>query len=160
MSVNTSPPLAVRAADVPDRPAGTGMPAPFATLATGRSKKQLGNLFGLTNFGVNITRLAPGAQSSLMHRHKVQDEFIFILEGRVVLETDRGEVEMTAGMCAGFAKGGVAHHLVNRSGSDVLFLEVGDRTPGDIGEYPGVDLRAVINPDSTWRFEHKDGTPY
>jgi uncharacterized cupin superfamily protein len=127
----------------------------------GREKRPLGDLFGLTNFGVNLTRLAPGGISALRHAHSRQDEFVYLLEGELVLITDAGETPLTPGMCAGFRAGtGDAHHLVNRSTRDALFIEVGDRATGDQGTYPDDDIAAVLGPDRTWRFEHKDGTPY
>jgi uncharacterized cupin superfamily protein len=125
-----------------------------------REKRPLGDLFGLRNFGVNLTRLAPGGESALMHRHSRQDEFVFIIEGEATLVTDTGETRLGPGMCAGFAAGGAAHHLVNRGASDVVFLEVGDRQAGDEVFYPADDIRAVMGSDGKWRFAHKDGMPY
>jgi uncharacterized cupin superfamily protein len=128
---------------------------------TGRSKQALGDRFGLTNFGVNRTTLAPGATSALRHWHSVQDEFVYILSGCAILVTDAGETRLEPGMCVGF-KGGEpdGHHLLNRSDENVVYLEVGDRLPGDAGFYPDDDLSARKAGDGTWRFEHKDGTPY
>ena len=127
----------------------------------GREKRPLGDLFGLTNFGVNLTRLAPGAVSALRHAHSRQDEFIYVLEGHPTLITDAGEERLEPGMCAGFKAGsGNAHHLVNRTHAEVLYLEVGDRSPGDSASYPDDDIQAQFAPDGRWRFAHKDGTPY
>jgi uncharacterized cupin superfamily protein len=127
----------------------------------GREKRPLGDLFGLQNFGVNLTRLAPNAISALRHAHSRQDEFIYIVEGHPTLVTDAGETQLAPGMCAGFKAGtGDAHHLQNRTGSDVLYLEVGDRSPGDTGSYPDDDLQAVVNSEGKWIFTRKDGTPY
>jgi uncharacterized cupin superfamily protein len=127
---------------------------------TGRVKQPLGDLFGLANFGVNLTRLAPGAVSALRHAHTLQDEFVYVLEGHPTLVTDAGDMPLRPGMCAGFKAGtGDGHQLVNRSSEDVVYLEVGDRTAGDIGSYPDDDLQAV-SVDGAWRFTHKDGTPY
>jgi len=126
----------------------------------GREKRALGDHFGLASFGVNLTRLAPGAQSALLHRHSKQDELVYILEGTPTLVTESGETVLAPGMCAGFAAGGEAHHLVNKSDRDVLYLEIGDRTPGDEGSYPQDDLKAALGDDGKWRFTHKDGTPY
>ena len=110
----------------------------------GRDKRPLGDLFGLTNFGVNITRLAPGGWSALRHAHTKQDEFIYILEGSPTLLTDAGRTALHPGMCAGFKAGsGDSHCLVNESGADVVYLEIGDRTAGDAVEYPYDDLAAV-----------------
>jgi uncharacterized cupin superfamily protein len=127
----------------------------------GREKRPLGDPFGLTNFGVNLTRLPPGAVSALRHAHLKQDEFIYVLEGAPTLITDAGETPLAPGMCAGFKAGsGDAHHLVNRSDGDVLYLEVGDRTPDDRVTYPDDDLQAVLGADGVWQFRRKDGTPY
>lgn len=125
-----------------------------------REKRPLGELFGLKNFGVNLTRLMPGGESALLHWHSRQDEFVYILKGTPTLVTDRGEMQLAPGMCAGFPAAGLAHHLVNRSGRDVLYLEIGDRTPGDEGSFPDEDLRALLGADGQWRFVRKDGTPY
>ncbi|MBL9036000.1 MAG: cupin domain-containing protein [Rhodospirillaceae bacterium] len=125
-----------------------------------REKRQLGDAFGLKNFGVNLTRLLPGGESALLHRHSRQDEFIYILEGHPTLVTDQGEIDLAPGMCAGFPAQGIAHQLVNRTDADVLVLEIGDRTPGDEGSYPSDDLKATLGPDGKWLFTHKDGRPY
>jgi uncharacterized cupin superfamily protein len=154
-------PKAIRAREAPARSKPSNYPEPFASRMKGRDKRPLGDLFGLTNFGVNLTRLAPGAMSALRHAHTKQDEFVYILEGHPTLVTNSGEMPLEPGMCAGFKAGsGDAHHLVNRSGSDVLYLEIGDRTPGDAGVYPDDDLQAVIGSDGKWRFARKDGTRY
>lgn len=126
----------------------------------GRIKQPLGDLFGINNFGVNLTRLSPGARSALLHRHKLQEEFIYILEGEPVLVTDVEEIQLRSGMCAGFIPEGRAHQLVNRTSSDVLYLEVGDRTQGDEVTYPVDDLVAVSSSDNQWTFTHKNGKPY
>jgi uncharacterized cupin superfamily protein len=151
----------VRASEVPVRPKPSAYPEPFASRVAGRHKQGLGDLFGLTNFGVNRTTLKPGAMSAVRHWHSVQDEFVYVLSGCATLVTDAGETRLEAGMCVGF-KGGErnGHHLINRSDEDLVYLEVGDRLPGDAGFYPDDDLRAVKGPDGAWRFEHKDGTPY
>ena len=153
------PALAVEAATAPPRAKQTNYPEPFASRMAGRVKRPLGDLFGLKNFGVNLTRLAPGGESSLYHRHSSQDEFLYVLEGEPTLVTERGEEVLRPGMCAGFPAGGTAHHLVNRSSRDVVYLEVGDRTPGDEGSYPDDDLKAQMV-DGKWKFLHKDGSPY
>lgn len=157
----TDTPVAVNARAVPPRIKPSVYPEPFASRMTGREKRQLGDFFGLASFGVNLTRLSPGAGSALRHAHGVQDEFIYILEGCPTLVTDQGETQLSAGMCAGFKGGtGNAHQLVNKSDSDVLYLEVGDRNPGDSVNYPDDDLKAVMGDDGKWRFLHKDDTPY
>ena len=153
-------PLAVVAADAPLRAKRSNYPEPFATRMEGRQKRPLGELFGLTNFGVNLTRLLPGASSALRHAHSKQDELVYILQGRPLLHTDEGLTELGPGMCAGFRAGrGNAHRLVNHSQEDVLYLEIGDRTPGDSATYPDDDLRAQAV-DGRWVFVHKDGMPY
>ena len=154
-------PVALVAAEAPPRTKPTNYPEPFASRMAGREKRPLGDLFGLANFGVNLTRLAPGAISALRHAHSRQDEFVYILSGHPVLVTDAGETPLAPGMCAGFRAGtGDGHHLVNRTKEDVVYLEVGDRTPGDAVTYPDNDLQAVLGPDGKWRYAHKDGTPY
>ena len=154
-------PEAIRALDVAPRAKASSYPEPFASRMAGREKRTLGERFGLQNFGVNLTRLAPGAQSALRHAHTRQDEFVYILEGHPTLVTNRGETELAPGMCAGFRAGsGDAHHLQNRTESEVLYLEVGDRTPGDAATYPDDDLQAILGSDGKWRFARKDGTAY
>jgi uncharacterized cupin superfamily protein len=152
--------LAVNAYEVAPRIARSVYPEPFASRMDKRTKTVLGAVFGLQNFGVNLTRIAPGGESALMHRHAKQDEFIYIIEGTATLVTDVGERTLGPNMCAGFAANGVAHQLVNRSDQDVVYLEIGDRTVGDQVEYPNDDLRAVMGEDGAWRIAHKDGTPY
>ena len=153
-------PVAVVAAEAPARSKPSNYPQPFASRMAGRRKHPLGDLFGLANFGVNLTRLAPGAVSALRHAHSRQDEFVYILEGTPTLRTDAGATLLAPGMCAGFKAGtGNAHQLVNETTADVLYLEVGDRTPGDQGTYPDDDLMAVARDDG-WHFTHKDGSPY
>jgi uncharacterized cupin superfamily protein len=153
-------PLALDALSLPPRAKATNYPEPFAARMAKREKRPLGDRFGLKAFGVNLTRLAPGGESALLHRHSRQDEFIYILEGRPTLVTDEGEVELGPGSCAGFPAGGRAHHLVNRSQADVLYLEMGDRTPGDSADYPEDDLVARLGPDGRWIMTRKDGTAY
>jgi uncharacterized cupin superfamily protein len=154
-------PRAIRAREAPARGKPSNYPEPFASRMAGREKRPLGELFGLRNFGVNLTRLAPGAMSALRHAHSAQDEFVYVLEGNPTLVTDEGETLLEPGMCAGFRAGtGDAHHLLNRTAQDVVYLEVGDRSAGDQGTYPDDDLQAVLGPDGRWRFTRKDGTPY
>jgi uncharacterized cupin superfamily protein len=154
------PPVALVAAEAPPRARRSVYPEPFAARVEGREKRPLGDLFGLTNFGVNLTRMAPGSMSALRHAHTRQDEFVYILEGHPTLHTDEGRTPLAPGMCAGFKAGtGNGHHLINETDEDVVYLEVGDRTPGDEGSYPDDDLRAV-QVEGKWRFTHKDGTPY
>ncbi|MEN3794320.1 cupin domain-containing protein [Fulvimarina sp. MAC3] len=152
-------PLAVTALQAPVRARPSNYPEPFRSRMRGRIKRPLGELFGLANFGVNLTVLEPGAVSALLHRHATQDEFVYVIEGTATLVTDDGEIEMMPGMCAGFPAKGRAHQVVNRSQSPVTYLEIGDRSPGDSAEYPDDDLVADWR-EGAWLFTHKDGTPY
>ena len=150
--------VAIRAADVPGR-TGSVYPALFAHRVAGRRKQPLGDMFGIASFGVNLVTLAPGSQSALRHRHTVQDEFVYVVAGEVTLIHDAGEVVMGAGMCAGFPHGGTAHHLLNRSGAPAIYIEIGDRLPGDSAEYPDDDLLAERT-DEGWRFSRRNGAPF
>ena len=156
----SSRPVAVVAAQAPLRTRPSVYPEPFASRMSGRAKQPLGDLFGLTNFGVNLTRLRPSGVSALRHAHSEQDEFVYILEGTPTLVTDEGETQLSPGLCAGFKAGsGNAHHLVNKSGNDVLYLEVGDRTPGETVTYPDDDIQG-IQIDGKYQFARKDGRRY
>jgi uncharacterized cupin superfamily protein len=152
--------VALIAAEVEPMKSLSSYPEPFAARMHLRRKRRLGDAFGLKNFGVNITRLAPGGISALRHSHSHQDEFIYVLEGTPTLVTDAGETLLAPGWCAGFPAGGAVHHLVNRSDRDVAYLEVGDRTPGDTVFYPDEDLHGVHGADGRFKFLHKDGRPY
>jgi len=154
-------PTAIFAAEAPKRAKVSNYPEPYASRMAGREKRPLGDIFGLTNFGVNLTRLKPGGLSALRHSHSTQDELVYIVQGCPTLVTDTGETTLSPGMCAGFKAGaGDAHHLVNRSAEDVVYLEVGDRTAGDAVTYPDDDIQAASAGDGRWRFVHKDGTAY
>ena len=154
------PLIALRAEDAPPRTKPSNYPEPFASMMAGRLKRPLGDLFGLSNFGVNLTRLAPNSVSALRHAHTKQDEFIYVLQGRPVLITDEGRTQLEPGICTGFKAGtGNGHALVNESAEEVVYLEVGDRTPGDTVTYPDDDLQATLV-DGSWKFAHKDGTPH
>jgi uncharacterized cupin superfamily protein len=152
------------AGEAPPRTRQNIYPKPFAGRVAGRLKRPLGDLFGLKNFGVNLTRLEPGAETALRHHHSRQDELVYVLEGNPILITGAGEFELEPGMCAGFpAASGDGHHLVNHSQEPVILLEVGDRTEGDRAEYPDDDLAFAPEPrnkDGSLAFVHKDGTPY
>jgi len=152
--------IAILAVNAPPRTRPSAYPEPFFSRMSKRERHPLGDLFGITNFGINLTRLAPGGESALLHRHSRQDEFIYIMEGEPTLVTDIGEVVMRPGMCAGFPASGIAHHLVNRTNRAVVYLEIGDRSPGDEGSYPDDDLKASLGPGGKWKFTHKDGRPY
>jgi uncharacterized cupin superfamily protein len=159
MNHRTNPP-AIRAIDAAPRSKPSNYPEPYASRMGGREKRALGDLFGLSNFGVNLTRLAPKALSALRHAHSKQDEFVYILQGHPTLMTDAGATPLAPGMCAGFKAGsGNGHQLINETSEDVVYLEVGDRTPGDEGTYPDDDLKALMV-EGKWQFVHKDGTPY
>jgi len=136
---------------------GTGYPPPHDEPCRTRKRWQLGEAAGLTQFGVNLLRLPAGAWSSQRHWHSHEDEFVYVLEGEVVLVTDAGEEILRAGDSAGFKAGERdGHHLVNRSNHEAIVLEVGGRDERDGGEYPDIDL--MFEPDGSYR--HKDGTPY
>lgn len=152
--------IAINAGEAPLRAKPSVYPPMLAARVKGREKRPLGDLFGLTNFGVNLTRLPPGAASSLRHAHSKQDEFVYILQGTPTLQTDEGKLELSPGMCAGFKAGtGNAHSLINETPEDVVYLEVGDRSAGDEVSYPEDDLCARYV-EGVWVFSRKDGTPY
>jgi uncharacterized cupin superfamily protein len=154
------PPLAIAAGEAPLRPKQTVYPEPFASRMAKRDKRPLGDLFGLANFGVNLTTLLPGGESSLRHAHAKQDEFVYVLRGHPTLHTDEGRTRLAPGMCAGFKAGtGNAHRLVNETDEEVAYLEIGDRTPGEQVVYPDDDIAAVLV-DGKWKMTHKDGSPY
>lgn len=150
---------AIAALDIAARTKPSVYPDPFVARVAGRIKRQLGDFFGLQNFGVNLTELEPGAQSALLHRHSRQDELLYVLEGTPTLRTEDGEQVLQPGMCAGFPAGGTAHHLINKTDLLVRYLEIGDRSAGDEGTYPEDDLVAVLE-DGKWAFKHKDGRRY
>jgi uncharacterized cupin superfamily protein len=135
-------------------------PQPYRSSTDGREKAALGNVAGLTQFGVNLTRLKPGAASALRHWHEQEDEFIYVLEGELVLVEDSGETVLKPGDCAGFKAGtSNGHQLVNKSQSDARYLEIGTRAATERCHYPGSDL--VMERDAGgMRFLHKSGEPY
>jgi uncharacterized cupin superfamily protein len=140
--------------------ASTGYPEPYRSVVAGRSRQRLGNVVGLDQFGVNLTRLKPGAQSALRHWHAAEDEFVFVVEGTLVLCENDGETVLKAGDAAGF-KAGVAngHCLVNRSLEDALCLEIGTRAEREEVDYPDIDLR-VRKDENGLRYTRKSGEPY
>jgi uncharacterized cupin superfamily protein len=151
---------AVGAIDVPPRAAVSFYPEPFAARMAGRQKRQLGEFFGLKNFGVNLTRLAPKAMSSLRHAHLKQDEFVYVVQGNPTLHNNEGSQKLAPGMCVGFPAGtGNAHHLHNETESEVLYLEIGDRTPGEEVAYPDDDIQ-IVQREGKMAYVRKDGTPY
>jgi uncharacterized cupin superfamily protein len=139
--------------------AGSGYPAPFDRPCAGRTRQRIGDAAGLSDFGVNLLRLPPGAWSSQRHWHSAEDEFVYLLEGELVLVTDDGEEILRAGDCAGF-KAGIhdGHHLQNRTGRDAVVLEIGARKVAeDEGDYPDIDMRFLKGDGG---YVRKDGTPY
>jgi len=145
--------------DLPEQ-STTGYPEPYKARVAGRYKRRLGDAAGLANFGVNLTRLDSGAESSMRHWHAKQDEFIYVLEGEVTLVTDSGRQKLMPGMAAGFPAGKAdGHQLVNETRKPALYLEIGDRTPGDGATYTDVDMAARLV-DGKWVFTHRDGSPY
>jgi len=135
---------------------GSGYPPPYAAPCAARVRNRLGEVAGLTDFGVNLLRLPSGTWSSQRHWHTAEDEFVYVLEGEVVLVTDAGEETLRPGDCAGFKAGAEdGHHLQNRSHSDVVLLEVGSRKAEDAGDYPDIDLRF-----SPHGYTRKDGSPF
>ena len=138
----------------------TGYPAPYRDAVAGRERKRLGNVAGLDQFGVNLTRLKPGAASSQRHWHEMEDEFVYIVEGEVVLCEHDSETVLRPGDAAGW-KAGVAngHCLINRSARDAVYLEIGTRAKHDRVDYPSIDMR-VVKDDSGMHYLHKSGEPY
>lgn len=139
---------------------GSIYPAPYAAMMAGRSSLRLGEAGGLTQFGVNIVTLEPGALSSLRHWHRAEDEFVMMLEGTCIMVTDAGEAEMQAGDCAAFPAGlADGHHFINRSAGVARFLVVGSKASHEVATYSDVDLTVEIA-DGKATFRHKDGTDY
>jgi uncharacterized cupin superfamily protein len=138
----------------------TNYPDPFWKPLEGRARRRLGNAVGLSQFGVNLTTLKPGAWSSQRHWHRNEDEFVYVLEGEIVLCEDHGETELKRGDAAGWrANGGIGHCLINRSQRDAVYLEVGTRAPFETTVYPDIDMR--LERDKTGaRYLHKTGEPY
>lgn len=138
----------------------SGYPEPFRTRVLPREKRALGDALGLTRFGVNLTTLAPGKESSMRHWHTHEEEFVYVLEGELTLVTDAGEQLLAPGTCAGFAAGSRdGHQLVNRGKVPAVYLEIGSRDDADTVHYPDVDL-AWNAPGHPGRYSRKDGTPY
>jgi uncharacterized cupin superfamily protein len=144
-------------AAVPE-PKGTGYPTPFDAPSADRIRQRLGDAGGLTDVGVNLMRLPPGNWSSQRHWHSEEDEFVYVLEGELVLIEDGGETVLRAGDCAAFPKNsGNGHHMINRSASTAAYLEIGTRSPTDVITCSDIDM---MSPSADGRFLHKDGTPY
>jgi uncharacterized cupin superfamily protein len=149
---------ALDCAEVPPRSTSL-YPEPFRSRVLPREKRALGDAVGLTKIGINLTTLAPGKESSMRHYHTSEDEFVFILEGEVVLRTDEGEQLLGAGTSAGFPAGSKnAHQLVNRSDRPARYLEISNRDPDDVPFYPDDDLAYREGPDGRHGFTRKDGS--
>jgi uncharacterized cupin superfamily protein len=135
---------------------GSNYPAPFASLAAGRIRQALGGAGGLADFGVNLTRLPPGAWSSQRHWHSEEDEFVYVISGELTLITNAGEQQLYAGGCAAFPKNAPdGHHMINRSGESAVYLEIGSRSASDVCTYPDIDLHADQE-----GYSRKNGQPY
>jgi uncharacterized cupin superfamily protein len=140
----------------------SGYPEPYRSRVLPREKRALGDPFGLTKIGINLTTLAPGKESSMRHWHTLEDEFVYVLEGELVMRTDAGEHVLRAGMCVGWPAGDKnGHHLINKSDRPARYLEVSNRDAEDGAEYsdPDVDIAYGKGPDGKPRFTRKDGTP-
>lgn len=137
---------------------GSGYPAPFHERAHGRRKQALGNAGGLSDFGVNLVTLPPGAWSSQRHWHAAEDEFVYVLAGTLTLVSDAGETPVAAGECAAFPKGVAdGHHFINKGTEPAVYLEVGSRRDNDVCHYPDIDMH--FETSAGW-YTRKDGTPY
>src|SRR5208283_3618419 len=155
LEISVMPKLDVTAAA---KRVGSSYPAPFDKPAANRIRQALGDAGGLTQFGVNLLQLPPGAWSSQRHWHSAEDEFVYVISGEVVLITDNGEEVMRAGDCAAFPRNAPnGHHLVNKSGATAVCLEIGTRIPDDFVVYPDIDMVFDAKVDC---FAHKDGVPY
>jgi uncharacterized cupin superfamily protein len=137
---------------------GSGYPAPLGRCVGERVKQALGQAGGLTDFGVNLTHLPPGAWSSQRHWHSREDEFVYVLSGELTLITEAGEQWLRSGDCAAFpANVADGHHLINRSDTMAVYLEIGSRHDDDTCSYPDIDLHLTRGDGG---FTHKDGTKY
>ena len=144
-------------AAVPPR-LGSGYPPPFDAPCAQRVRQRLGVAGGLTDFGVNLMRLPPGGWSSQRHWHSHEDEFVFVLEGELTLIEDGGETPLRPGDCAAFRKSsGDGHHMINRSETTAVYLEVGSRHPDELTTCSDIDMKSA---SADGRFTHKDGSPY
>ena len=149
-----------KAEDVPEQ-TGSSYPDELKHITKDRYVRRLGEPGSITNFGINLVRLAPGGSSSWRHAHSKQDEFVYVMEGELVLETEAGQQTVQPGTCVGFPAGaGDAHRFLNATEKDASFLVVGDRTLGDVVDYPDIDLHAELDDSGKLQFTHKDGTPY
>jgi uncharacterized cupin superfamily protein len=157
--MTTPVPPALDPASLPEH-RGSGYPEPFRSRMGHRVKRRLGDALGLTRFGVNLVELGPGGQSALRHWHTLEDEFVWVLEGEVVLVTDAGEQVLGPGMCAGYPAGRRdAHHFVNRGTRVARYLEIGNRIDGDNAFYPDDDVM-IVEDENGMFYAHKDGRRY
>ncbi len=146
--------------DIAKAPArrGSGYPPPFDAPCADRTRRRLGEAGGLSDFGINLMTLPPGGWSSQRHWHSDEDEFVYVVEGEVVLVEDGGETILSAGECAAFPKAsGNGHHLINRSALTAVYLEVGSRSPQDLTTCSDIDMMSA---SADGRFTHKNGAPY
>jgi uncharacterized cupin superfamily protein len=152
---------AIAADSVPEK-LGSSYPAPYDAPCRNRGGRRLAAAFGLTQFGVNRTRMPPGAWSSQRHWHSHEDEFVYMLEGELVLVTDAGEQVVRAGDVVGFKGGSTdGHHFINRSDRDAVYLVVGSRMDADFATYSDIDMKTTPNAPGrgSYGFTRKDGTP-
>ncbi len=157
--MNSKTPSAIKASDAPKRE-GSRYPKPHDAQCLGRTKALLGDVFGLDQFGVNLVTLQPGTWSSHRHWHENEDEFIFVVEGEIVLSDDLGDHVLTPGMCAGFkANNGNGHCLKNLTDKPVVYLEVGTRSNHEVAWYSDIDMKVELK-DRKATYMKKDGTPY
>lgn len=139
---------------------GSIYPAPYGAMMAGRSSLRLGDAGGLTQFGVNLVTLQPGALSSLRHWHMAEDEFVMVTAGECMLVQDAGETLMRVGDCAAFpANVPDGHHFINRSAAPASFLVVGSKSTREVATYSDVDLVVTIDAGKAV-FTHKDGSDY
>jgi uncharacterized cupin superfamily protein len=140
---------------------GSGYPEPFKSRIGDRVKRRLAAACGLKNLGVNLVTLGPGGQSSARHWHTLEDEFVYVLEGEVVLVTNEGQQTLSPGMCAGYPAGSKnGHHFINRSQKPAKYLEMGTNVPGDTAFYPDDDLGLMETEDREMVYVHRDGRRY
>lgn len=139
---------------------GSIYPEPYASMMKGRSSLRLGDAGGLTQFGVNLVMLEPGAMSSLRHWHMAEDEFVMVTEGECVMVQDEGETVMRPGDCAAFPAGSTdGHHFINRTDKVAKFLVIGSKAKREVATYSDVDLKVEIEGGKA-RFTYKDGTDW
>lgn len=139
---------------------GSIYPEPYASMMKGRSSLRLGDAGGLTQFGVNLVSLEPGALSSLRHWHMAEDEFVMVTEGECVMVQDEGETVMRPGDCAAFPAGSPnGHHFINRTDKVAKFLVIGSKAKREVATYSDVDLMVEVEAGRA-RFTYKDGTDW